>query len=88
MALSVLFGKVNDCDKPVAISPDVEDHIPVYKVGVFYSLDHFGRVVPTSSMHNRSPGLYVVGCIRILFYDFGQMSESDDMHLCSVLHKS
>ena len=39
---------VNDCDEPVAVLPNVENHVSLYVVGIFERAANFRKIVPSN----------------------------------------
>jgi hypothetical protein len=90
MPVSLLFlsrlGVMDDGDEPIAISPDVEDHISIYVIGIFKHLAHFRETVPTDRLNDACPGFNLTRRILVLLHGLSQMPAGDDMHSLTILH--
>lgn len=73
-------------DEPIAISPNVEDHVPIHVVGILKHLSHFREAVPPNSFHNDRPGFNLIRRILVLLPGFVQVPAGNNMHSLTILH--
>ena len=61
MPLSLPFlrsvSMVNDCYKPVAVMPDIEDHVTIHGIFILKYVANFLDVAPANRLDNGDPGL-------------------------------
>ena len=92
MASSLLFfcrfGTVNDSNQPVAVPPNIEDHIAVDVIGILEDLPHFRETMPSTPLDDACPGLDLASRFWMFPYRLAQMPAGDDMHSLIVLHIS
>jgi len=72
-AAILLARVVNDRDQPVAILPDVEDHVSIHIIGIFEDLPYFKKAPPPGLGHDPVPGPNLLGCLRKLFFGLNQV---------------
>ena len=80
------FRIVNNCDEPVAVLPEVENHIPFDIVGIFERAANLGEIVPSNLFDYRHPCFDLVRRIWVLLHSLIQMLARDDMHYARLLH--
>ncbi len=74
------LGVMDDGDEPIAISPDVEDYIPIHVIGILEHLTHFRETVPANSFNDGRPSLNLTRCILVLLHGLVQMLAGNDIH--------
>jgi hypothetical protein len=84
MAVSLLgrlfFSVVDNRDEPIPVLAEVEDHIPVDKVGITDHIPNFGEILPAYHFNDRYPGFDFVRGIRVAIGGRLQMPSSDKVH--------
>lgn len=75
------FCVVNECDEPVPILPNVEDHVPLHIVGVFERATNLRKIVPSNFFDYSYPCLDLVCRIRIVLPSLVQMLSRYDVHI-------
>ena len=80
------FRIVDDCDKSVAILPNIENHISLHVVGVLERGANLWKIVPSNLFDNRYPRTDFVRRIWIFFRSLVQMLARNDVHPLIVLH--
>ena len=71
---------MNDRDQPVAILADIEDHIPLYVIGILEDLLHIHEILPPCRLRDFVPGLNLLSGVGVLFFSLDEMLASDDIH--------
>ena len=56
---------VDDGYKPVAVVPDIKDHVAVYKIGILERSADLIKTVPANRLDNGGPSFDFVRCIRV-----------------------
>ena len=74
------FRVVNDGYEPVAVLPNVEDHITLDIVGIFERPSQLQKILPTNLFDDRHPGLYLVRRIRVRLHGLAQVLTRNNMH--------
>jgi len=80
------FRVVNDSDEPVAVLPNVENHVSLHVVGIFERAANLGKIVPSNLFDDDHPCFDLVRRIWILVHGPVQMLTPDDMHSEIILH--
>ena len=80
------FRIVNHCDEPVAVLPEIENHISFNIVGIFERAANLREIAPSNLFGYRHPCFDLVRRIWELLHSFVQMLACDDMHYASILH--
>ena len=90
MAISLFFhyclGMVNDSNDPVAVPPNIENHVAINVIGILEELPRFGEIMPASALDNACPGFDLARRIRVLPHRLAQMPAGNDMHSSTILH--
>ncbi len=68
---------VNDCDEPVAVLPNVENHVSLYVVGIFERAANFRKIVSSNLFDDNHACFDHVRCIWVLLYGLVQMLARD-----------
>ena len=70
----------NDCDEPVTVLPNVENHVSLHIVGILERAANLQEIVPSSSWGSRptlSPGRFALGFVPQFFHaGAGQIGEA------------
>ncbi len=77
---------VDDGYKPVPVVPNVEDHVPIDKIGIPEHAANVIKIVPADRLDKCGPSLDFVRRIWIAFDRLPQMLARNDMHSRRVLH--
>ena len=80
------FRIVNHCDEPVAVLPEVENHISLNIVGIFERAANLGEIVPSNLFDYRHPCFDLVRGIWVLLHGLVQMLPCHDIHYQRILH--
>jgi hypothetical protein len=86
------FRIVNHCGEPVAVLPEVENHISLNTGGIFERAANLGEIMPSNFFDYRHPCFDLVRGIWILLPGLIQVLAYADMHyakkyftICEVL---
>ena len=77
---------VNDCHKPIAILPNVEDNVSLDIVRVFERIANLRKIVPSNLFDDNHPCFDLVRRIWELPHRLVQMLTRDDVHHDTILH--
>ena len=80
------FRIVGDCDKSVAILPNIEDHISLHVVGVLERAANLWKILPSNLFDDSYRCTDFLRRIWIFFRSLVQMLARNDMHSSIVLH--
>ena len=78
---------VNDCDEPVTVLPNVENHVSLHIVGILERAANLLEIVPPNLSDDNHPCSDLVRRIWVLLHGLVQMLTRDDMHNDIILHK-
>jgi hypothetical protein len=71
---------VDDGYKPVPVVSNVEDHVPIDKIGIFEHATNVIKIVPPDRLDNGGPSLDFVRRIWVVFHRLPQVLTRNDMH--------
>ncbi len=71
---------VNNRNQPVAILPNIEDHISIHIIGIFEDLPHFNEIPPSRLACNPIPSPNLPGRLRVLHFGLDQVLACDNVH--------
>ena len=77
---------VNDCDEPVPVLPNVENHVSLHIVGILESAANLQEIVPSNPFDDNHPCFNLVRRIWVVLHGLVQMLMRDDMHNEMILH--
>jgi hypothetical protein len=75
---------MDDRYQPVAIPPDIENHIAIYRIRVAKHLPHVHEARPPNRFGNFVPCGDLFRRVRMFGRRFAQMPERDHMHKFSI----
>ena len=78
---------VNDCDEPVTVLPNVENHVSLHIVGIFERAANLLEIVPSNPFDDNHPCSDLVRRIWVLVHGLVQMLTRNDMHNEMILHR-
>ncbi len=75
-----LPGIMNHRDEPVAVMPDIEDHVSVYCIGVAKNPSHVRKTRPACRRDDFKPRRYLFGRVGIVSGGMAQVFARNDVH--------
>jgi len=77
---------MNDCDEPITVLPNVENHVSLHIVGILERAANLREIVPSNSFDDYRPCFDFVRRIWVLPHGLVQMLARNDMHSGMILH--
>ncbi len=77
---------VNDCDEPVTVLPNAENHVSLHIVGILERAANLQEIVPSNPFDDIHPCFDLVCRTWELLHGLVQMLARDDMHNDMILH--
>ena len=77
---------VNDCDEPITVLPNVENHVSLHLVGILERGANLQEIVPSNPFDDNHPSHDLVRRIWVLLHGLVQMLARDYMHSGIILH--